>query len=189
MTLFVVLGLIALILGLAALAGTRLPKTHVAASRQRLDAPLDEVWNVVTNFADYPKWRPGLARVDAGPVINGYPSWFEYCAPKIKVQLQFTTIEPKQRLVTRLVGNHLPIFGAWEYEFADEDGATIVTITEIDKIYNPVLRLFSRIAFPHHAAMDVFLIALARHCGSKGEPEHLSLRVEESTLGEAGQSR
>ena len=169
---------ILILLGLAALIGAFLPKTHVAASRQRLDAPVSEVWEAVTNFTDYPNWRPGLARVEAGPIIDGQPSWYEYCAPKIKVQLQIVESEPYMRLVTRLVGKELPIFGAWEYRFAEDDGGTILSIIEKDKVYNPLLRLFTRLVFPHHAAMDVFLISLARHCGGKSNPQHLSVRTD-----------
>ena len=178
MTFLAVLALIAVVLALATIVGSRLSKTHVAASRQRLDATLDEVWDVVTNFAEYPKWRPGLTRVDAGPEIDGQPTWFEYCAPKIKVQLQFTEFEPKKRLVTRLVGDNLPIFGAWEYEFTEEGEGTLLTITEVDKVYNPLLRLFTRLVIPHNAALDVFLIALAKRFGSPASPEHLSLRID-----------
>lgn len=176
MTILVILGIVACLLGIAALIGSRLPKTHVAASRLRLDVPLDEVWRVVTDFSEYPKWRPGLKRVDAGPVIDGCPTWFEYCGPGIRVQLQFGEFQPKRRLLTRLVGEKLPIYGAWSYDFLEENGETVLTITEQDKVYNPILRFFTRIVFPHHAAMDVFLISLARHLGVAGQPEHLSLK-------------
>ena len=179
MSLLAVLTAIAILLAIATLVGTRLPKTHVAASRQRLEATVDEVWESVTNFADYPTWRPGLSRVEPGPVIDGNPSWFECCAPGIKVQLQFAEYEPKTRLVSRLVGDALPIFGAWEYEFVEDGGGTLLTITEKDKVYNPLLRFFTRFVFPHHAPMDVYLIALARHCGGQGEPVHLSVRISE----------
>ncbi len=173
----VLLALILLLLALATYVGVHLPKSHVAASRMRLAAPLDEVWNAVVDFAAYPKWRPGLARVEAGPEIDGHPSWYEYCGSRIKVQLQFAEFVPKTRLVTRLVGDRLPIFGAWTYEFIADGDGTILTITESDKIYNPLLRVFSRFIFPHHAAMDVFLIALSRHFDGDGNPEHLSLRI------------
>jgi len=180
MTLLLIICLVAALLAMAALIGARLPKTHVAASRIRLDIPVDEVWDVVVDFAEYPTWRPGLARVEAGPDIDGRPTWYEYCTPRMRVQLQFAEFEPKRRLVTRLVGEKLPIFGAWDYEFAPADpGGTILTITESDKIYHPLFRFFSRFMFPHHAAMDVFLIALARYFGSEGAPEHLSLCKDE----------
>ena len=176
MTLLLIICLVATLFALATLIGMRLPKTHVAASRLRLDIPLDEVWDVVIDFAEYPKWRPGLARVEAGPEIDGLPTWYEYCTPRMKVQLQFAEFEPKSRLVTRLVGEKLPFFGAWEYEFVPaDDNGTVLTITESDKIYHPLYRFCSRILFPHHAAMDVFLIALARYFGRDGRPEHLSV--------------
>jgi len=179
MTLLLILGLLAALLGLATFVGLNLPKTHVAASRMRINAPRDEVWDAVVDFSAYPDWRPGLARVEAGPDIDGRPTWFEYCGPRIKVQLHFAMLEPKTRLVTRLVGDKLPIFGAWDYRFIEDNGATILTITESDKIYNPLLRVFSRVIFPHHAAMDVFLAALARYFGGDGVAEHLSVKIEE----------
>ncbi len=178
MTFLLILGITACLLTLAALVGARLPKTHAASSCIRISVPVDETWRVVTDFAGYPNWRPGLSRVDAGPEIDGRPTWYEYCAPGIKVQLQFAVFEPKKRLVTRLVGDKLPIYGAWLYEFAEDNGGTLLTITESEKIYNPLLRFFSRIVFPGHAAMDVFLIALARHFGLEATPEHLSRRVD-----------
>lgn len=178
MTLLLILSLAAALLAIAALVGRRLPKTHVAASRMSLDAPPDQVWDAVVDFAEYPNWRPGLVRVEAGPCIDGRPSWYEYCGPRLKVQLQFAEFEPKTRLVTRLAGEQLPIYGAWTYEFAPDDGGTVLTITESDKIYSPMLRFFSRLVFPHHAAMDVFLVALARHFGGDGTPEHLSLKID-----------
>ncbi len=177
MTFLLILGITTCLLTLAALIGARLPKTHAASSRIRLNVPVDEAWRSVTDFAEFPKWRPGLSRVDAGPEIDGRPTWYEYCRPGVKVQLQFAEFEPKKRLVTRLVGDKLPIYGAWAYEFADDNGGTLLTITESDKIYNPLLRFFSRIVFPDYAAMDVFLIALARHFGLDSTPEHLSQRV------------
>lgn len=169
------------LLALATFIGLRLPKTHVAASRMRLPASRDEVWDTVVDFAAYPAWRPGLARVEAGPDINGLPTWFEYCGARIKVQLQFAEFEPKTRLATCLVGERMPIFGAWAYTFSTDGDETLLTITESDKIYNPLLRFFSQFIFPHHAAMDVFLIALSRHFGNDGKPEHLSLRKEEDS--------
>ena len=179
MILLLLLALAALLLALAAFAGMRLPKTHVAASRIRLAAPRGEVWDAVVDFAAYPDWRPGLARVEAGPVVGGLPTWFEYCGPRVKVQLQFAVFEPKTRLVSRLVGDKLPIFGTWEYRFADDAAGTgtVLTITESDKIYHPLLRFFSRAIFPHHAAMDMFLTALAHYFGVEASPEHLSLRL------------
>jgi len=184
MTLLLIICLVAALLAIAALIGSRLPKTHVAASRMRLDIPLDQVWDAVTNFAEYPTWRPGLARVEAGPEMDGRPTWYEYCTPRLRVQLQFAEFEPKRWLVTRLVGEKLPIFGAWRYEFTPvEPAGTILTITESDKVYHPVYRFFSRLVFPHHAAMDVFLIALARYFGVDGVPEHLSVTRRDDGTG------
>lgn len=178
MTLLLIIALIVTLLVMATLIGTRLPKTHVAASRMEIAAPLEQVWEVVMDFKNYPTWRLGLNRVETGPELDGKPTWFEYCTPTIKVQLQLALAEPRTRIVTQLVGEKLPIFGAWDYRFQSQQGSTLITITEWDKIYSPLFRFFSQFIVPHHAAMDVFLIALARHFESPGEPEHLSLRKE-----------
>lgn len=178
-----------LMIGLSVVAvvgwiGSRLPKTHIAASRIRLAVSPEEVWRVITDFSAHPDWRPGLERVDPGPDIDGLPSWYEICA-RARVHFRVVESAPPRRLVTRLVGEGLPLSGTWVYELVPVgEGETELVITEQDRIYSPFFRFATRFILAYHGVMDVFLIALARAFGQDAQPEHLSLR-QESAAGES----
>ena len=172
-------GFVILLIGLVFIIGSRLPKTHIAASRIRLSVPPEEVWRVVTDFRSHPKWRPGLQGVEPGPVIDGLPSWYEVCSRNMKVHFRVVESDPPRRWVTRLASERLPLVGSWVYELRPIDGGTELTITERDKIYSPFFRFFTKFVFAYYGVMDVFLIALARALGEKDAwPEHLSLHLE-----------
>lgn len=164
--------------GAVAWIGRRLPKTHTAASRICLGVSPDEVWRVITDFSAHPTWRPGLERVDPGPEIDGLPSWYEVCARNIKVHFRVVESDPPHRLVTRLVGEELPLMGTWVYDLKPTAGGTELVITEQDRIYSPLFRVLTKFVFAYYGVMDVFLIALARVFGQDVQPEHLSLRRE-----------
>ncbi|MBS1213663.1 MAG: hypothetical protein H6R26_2280 [Proteobacteria bacterium] len=178
MTFGFLVGLPLVLIGLAAMIGARLPKSHVAASRIRLSASPEEIWSTITDFAGHPTWRPGLHAVEAGPEVDGCPSWFEVCAANIRVQFALTESDPPRRLATRLVGERLPINSTWIYELRAADGGTIVTITENDAIYSPLFRFFTRFILSYYGTMDIFLIALAQKFDEQTEPEHLILKQE-----------
>ena len=178
MTLALLIGTPLLLIGLAAIIGSRLPKTHAAASRIRLNASPEEIWSIITDFAAHPTWRPGLNAVESGPEVEGCPSWFEVCTSNVRVQFALTENDPPRRLATRLVGDTLPIKSTWVYQLREDNGGTIVTITEHDLIYSPLFRFFTRFVISYHGTMDIFLIALARKCGDLAEPEHLSMRQD-----------
>lgn len=159
--------------------GSRLPKTHIAASRICLQAPPEQVWDVITDFCAHPRWRPGLENVEPGPDIDGLPSWYEVCGRNLKVHFRVLESEPYRRWVTCLADSDLPLTGTWIYELRTIDnGGTEVVITEKDRIYSPFLRFFTKFLIAYYGVMDVFLISLARAFGEYAKPEHLNLRLE-----------
>lgn len=161
----------------AAYIGSRLPKTHVAASRIHLNAPPEQIFAIITDFEAYPSWRPGLDRVELGPEIDGLPSWYEICARISRVQFRVAEMQPPHRLVTCIVNDKLPLTGLWIYRFEEEGDGTRLTITEKEKIHHPLLRFFDRFVLSYHGVMDIYLIALARRLGQPAMPEHLSLKL------------
>ncbi|MFO1417552.1 MAG: SRPBCC family protein [Methylotetracoccus sp.] len=166
---------------IAIVIGSRLPRTHIAASRIVLQAEPAEVWRLLTDFESYANWRPGLRGVELGPPIEGRPTWYEVCARNVRVQFSVIDAEPLHRLVTQLVGDKLPLSGMWVYELRSVDKGTELTITEQDRIYSPFMRFLTKFVFAYYGIMDVFLIALARALGEDARPEHLSLRLELAT--------
>jgi uncharacterized protein YndB with AHSA1/START domain len=159
--------------------GSRLPKTHIAASRIRLPAPPEDIWAVLTDFGGHAEWRPGLKKVELGPDIDGLPSWYEVCASNLKVHFRVVESKPPRRLVTRLVGDKLPLTGSWVYELTATPEGTELVVTEQDRIFSPFFRFLTRFVVNHHAVMDVFLIALARAFGESVRPEHLNLQQQD----------
>ncbi|QJD29498.1 SRPBCC family protein [Methylococcus geothermalis] len=185
--LLIVIGFLLLAVAALFLLGMRLPKTHQAASRIRLPARPERVWEIISDFGGFPHWRPGLAAVERAPDIEGLPSWYEVCAGGAKVRFRVLEASPPRRLVTALAGEHLPLRGVWVYELeADGEEATVLTITERDSIFHPAFRFFVRYVLSYHGVMDVFLLALAGVLDSDAKPEHLSLRIEDGDAGGAG---
>ncbi len=177
MTLLSILfGLIAAFIILAIGLGRRLAPSHAAASRILLSAAPAEVWQIITDFPAYPSWRPGLVAIERGPLIDGHQSWYEICSKHGKIHYEVVEIEPPHRLITRLVGDHLPLKSTWNYELTEHAGGTRLTITESAQILHPIFRFFSRYVLTYHGTMDIFLIALANKLGDKPEPQHLTVK-------------
>lgn len=179
-TLLILAGVPLLLLVVSVAIGLRLPKTHQAASRIRLPVCPERVWEIITDFESFPRWRPGLSGVEKAPDVDGKPSWYEACLKDVKVRFHVLDAQPPRRLVTALAGDHLPLRGIWIYEL-ERDGpdGTVLTITERDSIFHPAFRFFIRYLLAYHGVMDIFLLALARAVGSSAQPEHLSLRIRE----------
>lgn len=163
--------------------GARLPRTHLAASRIRLQACPEKVFGIITDFENYPSWRPGLDRVERGPDFDGLPSWFEICAEFSRVHFRVTELQPPNWLVTRIVNDKLPLSGQWTYRLEGDGEGTLLTITEEESIHNPLLRFFDRFVLSYHGVMDVYLTALARKLDEPSRPEHLSLKLTDTVPG------
>jgi uncharacterized protein YndB with AHSA1/START domain len=176
--LLLIVGLLVGFFVLAIVLGKRLAPAHAAASRIFLSAPPAEVWQIITDFPAYPSWRPGLVAIERGPLIDGHESWYEVCSRHGKIHYEVVEVEPNRRLITRLVGENLPLKSTWNYELAEHAGGTRLTITESAQILHPIFRFFSKYILTYHGAMDVFLIALANKLGDKPEPEHLAIKQQ-----------
>ncbi|CAI8840113.1 SRPBCC family protein [Methylocaldum szegediense] len=176
---FILLLLVASVMALTFI-GKKLPKTYVAASRIRLSAPLKTVWDIINDFDSYPTWRPGLSRTERGPDIDGLPSWYEICFRHSRVHFRVVERKPPSLLITKIVGDDLPLSGTWIYELEEDGDGTLLTITERDNIHNPLLRFFDRFVLCYYGAMDVYLIALAIKLGDSARPQHLSLKIDDS---------
>ena len=70
--LYIVAAAVALI-ALIALAGSLLPRQHVAARSARFRTPADSLWSALTDFAALPAWAPELTRVERLADHNGHP--------------------------------------------------------------------------------------------------------------------
>jgi uncharacterized protein YndB with AHSA1/START domain len=167
---FLVVGLLVVVGGIAALIGSQLPTAHVAARLARFKQPPNRVFAAISDFAQMPTWRSDISRVELLPAEQGRAVFREHGNDAITYRVE--AIDPPRRLVVRIANTDLPFGGTWTYEVAPlPGGATALTITERGEVYNLVFRFMSRIVFSQHATIDTYLRALGTKFGESVTPE------------------
>jgi hypothetical protein len=169
-TLIGIVGGLAALVGLMALAGRRLPQGHVAARRARFRQTPKALWAVLTDVEAFPSWRSDLKRIERLPDRDGRPAWCEV-GRHGRITFEQVAAEAPARLVGRIADPKLPFGGTWTYEIAPADGGSTVTITERGEIYNPVFRFLARYLFGYHATLENYLKALGKKFGEAVVPE------------------
>lgn len=165
--LFIVLGVVAglvLLVGIVALIGTRLPRTHVAERSIVLHRSPREVYNLVRDFGNAPKWRSDVQSVEVDGRAGG-PVRFREDGGNGVVNYELVKDVPGEVMVTRILDTDLGYSGQWTYTFSAESGGTRVTIREDGEVSNVIFRFLSRYVFGHTATMDSYLKSLASHFG------------------------
>ena len=165
-----VVGGLVLLVGIVALIGSRLPKTHVASRSIFLHKPPQDVYAVVRDFASMPKWRSDVKQVDV-EAPQGGPVYFREVGKHDTVNYELIEDIPAQRMATRIRDTHLGYSGQWTYTFAPENGGTRLTIREDGVVSNVLFRFMSRYIFGHTATIDAYLNSLTTHFGETAKPE------------------
>ncbi len=173
LVLYLVIGIvvvIALLGGLVALIGSRLPKTHTASRSILLQRPPAEVYAVVRDFASAPSWRTDLKSVE----IQNRPGErlrFREEGKNGTVNYELEEDAPPARMVTRITDTDLGYAGKWTYVFTAETGGTRLTITEDGEVSNLLFRVMSRYVFGQTGTLDAYLMSLAKKFGERAEPQ------------------
>lgn len=162
-----VVGSLVLLVGVIALIGSRLPKTHVASRSIFLRKSPPDVYAVCRDFASTPKWRADVKQVDV-EAQQGGPVYFREVAKHGAVNYELIEDVPAERMTTRIRDTDLGYAGKWTYTFVPENGGTRVTIREDGEVSNVLFRFMSRYVFGQTSSIDSYLISLAKHFG---EPE------------------
>lgn len=165
--LLIVIGVIAgiaLLAGVVALIGSRLPKNHSASRSVFLHQSPDQIYAVVRDFASGPAWRSDVKRIDVH-TRPGEPVQFREEGKNGKVNFELAEDIPSRRMVTRILDTDLGYSGKWTYVFTAENGGTRVTITEDGEVSNVLFRFMSRYVFGHTATLDGYLNSLAKRFG------------------------
>lgn len=165
-----IVGGLVLLVGIMALIGSRLPKTHVASRSILLQRPPADVYAVVRDFGSATKWRADLKQVEV-EAPQGGPVYFREVGKSDTINYELVEDVPGQRIVTRIRDTDLGYSGQWTYLFAAEDGGTRVTIREDGEVSNVLFRFMSRFIFGHTATIDSYLKSLARHFGEEAVPQ------------------
>lgn len=161
---------VVLLAGIAAVIGSRLPKTHVASRSILLQrSPLD-VYAVVRDFGSASKWRADVTQIDVEAQPGG-PVRFREVGKHGTVNYELVEDVPAVRMVTRIRDTDLGYAGQWTYTFAAENGGTRVTIREDGEVSNVLFRFMSRYVFGQTATIDSYLTSLAKRFGEDVTPQ------------------
>ena len=163
-------GLLVLVVLVVCVIGYMLPQSHVASVSARYAAPPDSIWASLTDVPAFPKWRPGLSRVELLPDENGQRGWREF-GKNDAVTYRVVESAPLRRLVTRIADQNLPYGGSWTYELTPDGSGTRLTITENGEVYNPIFRFVARFVLGYTGTMESVLRALGSKHGEAVSPQ------------------
>lgn len=163
---FVIIGivsliaLLALVAGVIALLGSRLPEKHVASKSILLRQSPQDVYAVVRDFGSATTWRSDVERIEI--TSAGGPVRFREVGKNGTVNYELVEDIPGQKMLTRILDTDLGYSGQWTYTFAAENGGTRVTIREDGEVSNVLFRFMSRYVFGHTATIDSYLTSLEK---------------------------
>jgi Polyketide cyclase / dehydrase and lipid transport len=168
-----IVGSLAAIVALVAIIGTLLPKGHVATRAARFRQTPDAVWQAITGYEDFPKWRTGVQSVTRLPDANGHVVFMERSGSGSSAQqIPYEIVESVApaggapgRLVAKIADPKLPFGGSWTYEVSAADGGTLLRITERGEVYNPIFRFVSHFFMSQTKTMEDYLSALGKKFG------------------------
>jgi uncharacterized protein YndB with AHSA1/START domain len=161
---------VALLAGVIALIGSRLPKAHSASRSVLLRQSPQSVYAAVRDFKSAPNWRSDVKRIEVEPQGSG-PLHFREEGKNGTVNYELAEDVPGQRMVTRILDTDLGYSGKWTYVFASENGGTRLTITEDGEVSNALFCFMSRYVFGYNATLDSYLASLAKHFGETATPQ------------------
>jgi|SRR5688572_22624726 len=165
-----VIGGLILLVGVVALIGSRLPKSHVASRSILLHKSPQEVYAVVRDFGSAPQWRSDVKQMEVEAPPGG-PVYFREVGKNDTINYELVEDIPGQRMVTRIRDTNLGYAGQWTYLFAAENNGTRVTIREDGEVSNVIFRFMSRYVFGHTATIDSYLTSLAKRFGEEAAPQ------------------
>jgi len=155
---------LALLGGVVALIGSRLPVSHMATRSMVLRRPAAELYKMVRDVKNSPSWRSDVKSVELLGDVNGKLNYRER-GSQGEVTYELIEDVPNQKIVTRIPEQGLGYSGTWTTMFAPEEGGTRVTITENGEVSNVLFRFMSRYVFGHTSTIDGYLTSLAKAVG------------------------
>lgn len=167
-------GAIAALVAIVVMVGAMLPRDHVASVTANIAASPSAVWSALVQPESFPTWRGDVKRVEMLTSTSTGPSWREFTRNG-PLTMGIEQSDPPRRVVTRILDQHLPYGGAWEFDI-EPHGTTAsrVTITERGWVSNPLFRFVSRFVMGQTSSMDKYLRALGKHFGAEPTPTVVS---------------
>jgi polyketide cyclase/dehydrase/lipid transport protein len=146
------------------LTGSLLPKRHVVSRSASYRATPERLFSLI---AGDQKWRPELLRSEPVADAGGRELIRETTRDGETVTYETLDRKAPVSLIRRIATENLPYSGSWSYSLAPNGEATVVRITEVGEVYNPVFRFMSRFVIGHTRSMDNYLHALGKAVGQE----------------------
>jgi uncharacterized protein YndB with AHSA1/START domain len=153
-------GVLALGLALLGVIGLCFGAEQLLSDQALLDRPPETIWRVLTDFDGMPLWRSDLLALERLPDLSGRPAWREIGRNGARV-MQLAEAEPPRRLVFSRTRDGRPSLPLRTVLLSPSSRGTLVTLTELDRVANPLRRLFNR-AYPPRGPLIRFLRDLNR---------------------------
>lgn len=177
----IILGVLAALIALMWLIGSRLPQGHIATRIARYQQPPQKIWQAITDVDAMPTWRADLKSLKRLPDKTGLPAWVETSGMG-EIPIEVTESTPPRRLVTRIADPSLrvaskiadpklPFEGTWTYEIEPAEGGCTLRITERGEIYPAMFRFMARFFFGYTSTMEQYLKSLGKKFGETVEPQ------------------
>lgn len=148
-----IVGVLAGLMAIMLVIGKLLPVAHTASRRAEFKAPPEKIWQLLTQFADYPKWRKELKQVET----LSEKAWKETDSHGQVITFELQEARPLEKMVTVIADKNLPFGGSWTFELKTNAATTTLTITENGEVYNPFFRFMSKYVFGHTATLEKYL--------------------------------
>lgn len=151
----VLLGLVALVLGIGAL----IQRGHMATVKQEYEVSPEEVWAAITDFEHMPEWRAGLNRIEVLDPVDGRKRIREHSkfGPMTYVVEEETA---PSKLVLRIADEDKGFGGTWTYEISEASRGSELQITEDGFVDNLFFRFMARFIFGYEATMRSYHASL-----------------------------
>ena len=160
---------LAAVVAMIAIAGSLLPKEHIATRRARYRQSPEEIYAAISGPPD---WRPDVKKFEEAPPVNGRRRWREVTGWNDAVLYELQEADPPRRLVTRIADDSLPYGGTWTFEITPEAAGSALRITENGEVRNPIFRFLSRTVFSQTSTIETYLRALATKFGETATIEN-----------------
>lgn len=156
-------GLAAILFGIALAGGALMNPEHRAERSVILSVPTDSIYQLITDFANSAMWRKELLKVEMLPPAEGKLRWIEFSRDNSSWTFEAVRLDPPRRIVIRIAEPDAPVEGSWTISLKPVEEGCAITIIEEGRINNLIFRFIGRLFFSQTESIDAYLKSLAAH--------------------------
>ncbi len=139
------------------LTGRSIPEQHMASVSREFTSSQHDVWQVLSDFSQWPAWRSDLKEIKLGHNV-----FTEVSKNGEAIDYRIEEFNTPERIVIRIATTDLPFGGTWTFEITPKGEGCTVTITENGEVYNPIFRVISKFLIGHTSSMEKCLDDLGK---------------------------